>query len=184
MWSRRSWSCRHEDCLCTQFCHSQTVQGRRSIVLKIIKYCVLLMGGFFVVFRRFGGSYLSYVATSVERKTEDHIVIGNLGSAVWVIQVQAVTIITQRVQVRPLNHDVHVVWGAVHSTWHSMLLTRLVQQLELFLGLVGPTFWFLLNYYTATFYSMKTGTDMHDVLKKEKRYNQRSRGQNSPTFTS
>lgn len=64
---------------------------------------------FFVVFRKFWGSYLSCVATSVERKTEDHIVIGNLGSALWVVQVQAVTIITQTVQVRLLNHDVHVV---------------------------------------------------------------------------
>lgn len=49
----------------------------------------------------------------------------------------------------------------------SMLLTRLVQQLEFFSGFVGPTFWFLLNYYSATFYSMKNGTDMHDVLKKK-----------------
>lgn len=49
----------------------------------------------------------------------------------------------------------------------SMLLTRLVQQLEFFSGFVSPTFWFLLNYYSATFYSMKNGTDMHDVLKKK-----------------
>lgn len=62
--------------------------------------------GFFL--RRYDGSYLSYVAASVEGETEDHLVRGNLGSAVWVIQVQTVTIIAHRVKVRPLNHNVHV----------------------------------------------------------------------------
>lgn len=44
-------------------------------------------------------SYLFDVATSVKGVTEDHLVIGNLRSAVRIIQVQAVAIIAQRVQV-------------------------------------------------------------------------------------
>lgn len=53
--------------------------------------------------------YLSNSTASVYGKTEDHLVSGNLGSAVLVIQIQTVAVIAQRVQVSSFNHNVHVV---------------------------------------------------------------------------
>lgn len=92
--------------------------------------------------RRWWVFYLSDVATSVNGETEDHLISGDLWSAVRVIQVQRVAVIAERVQVTPINHNVHVVWRTVHSTlsrhkifsttWISIIflatLGRLVRQ--------------------------------------------------------
>lgn len=54
-------------------------------------------------------AYLSNGSTTVNGETEDHLITGNSGSAVLVIHVQTLAIVAERLQVRLLNHNVHVV---------------------------------------------------------------------------
>lgn len=53
--------------------------------------------------------YLLNIATGVNGEVEDHLVTGNLGSAVLVIQIQILDVVAERVEVTPLDHNVHVV---------------------------------------------------------------------------
>lgn len=52
--------------------------------------------------------YLLSGATTVDWEIEDHLGAGNPGSAVLVIQEQSVATVAKRVQVGPLDHNVHV----------------------------------------------------------------------------
>lgn len=79
--------------------HTHILQTGLLYVPTVIIHCCSLVDA----------GYLSNGATSVDGKTEDHLVWGNLRSAVLIVQVQAVAVIPQRVQVGPLNHNVHVV---------------------------------------------------------------------------
>lgn len=75
-------------------------------------------------------AYLSDVATCVKGVAKDHLETWNLWSAVRIVQVQAVAVISQRVQVWSIDHNVHVVGGAFHSTWEKRELTVQTQQLK------------------------------------------------------